>query len=159
MQYISCMYQSYKFRLTPYAPYIYRNAVLVPLMPSSNAACAMLVARFCISQMDVPARQSYVAMVVASDERSAAAGITNVARSVGMLIAPAITGYLSSATPGTPLFNSPWYIAGGLKVIYDLTLWCLYHLSTGLKDAEASIDKKNDVKEPLLKVEEGDKKL
>lgn len=34
--------------------------------------------------MDVPARQSYVAVVVAPDERSAAGGITNIVRSIGM---------------------------------------------------------------------------
>jgi hypothetical protein len=44
----------------------------------------MLVLRFCISQMDVPARQTYVNMVVASDERAAAGGITNIVRSLGM---------------------------------------------------------------------------
>ena len=60
--------------------------LLVPFMPTKNAAALMLVTRFCISQMDVPARQSYVAMVVASNERSAAGGITNIARSVGLLL-------------------------------------------------------------------------
>lgn len=101
--------------------------------------------------MDVPARQSYVAMVVASDERSAAGGITNVARSIGMLIAPSITGYLSADPTNLALFSSPWYIAGALKCIYDLTLWALYHLSSGLKTAEASIEKKEPaMKEPLL---------
>jgi hypothetical protein len=37
--------------------------LLVPFMPSPWAAAVMLVARFCISQMDVPARQTYVNMV------------------------------------------------------------------------------------------------
>ena len=32
----------------------------------------MIILRFCISQMDVPARQAYVSLVVASEERSAA---------------------------------------------------------------------------------------
>mmetsp|Transcript_18074 Transcript_18074/g.25739 ORF Transcript_18074/g.25739 Transcript_18074/m.25739 type:complete len:484 (+) Transcript_18074:38-1489(+) len=112
--------------------------LLVPFMPTKNAAALMLVTRFCISQMDVPARQSYVAMVVASNERSAAGGITNIARSVGLLLAPAITGYLSEAKPGSMKFNAPWIIAGVLKCVYDLTLWAMYHMSTGLKKAEDS---------------------
>lgn len=110
---------------------------LVPFMPSRKSAAFMLIGRFCISQMDVPARQSYVAMVVLSDERSAAGGITNIARSIGLLLAPTFTGYLSQARPGSAQFNAPWVIAGVLKCIYDLTLWALYHLSTGLKNAES----------------------
>ncbi len=47
--------------------------VLVPLMPSLGLAIAMLLARFAISQMDVPARQSYVVSVVDAEERTAAA--------------------------------------------------------------------------------------
>jgi len=66
--------------------------ILVPFMPNGLAAAGMLVARFSISQMDVPARQAYVNMVVASDERSAANGITNIARSVGMFIGPLLVG-------------------------------------------------------------------
>jgi MFS family permease len=110
--------------------------LLVPFMPSRRTAAFMLIARFCISQMDVPARQTYVAIVVLSDERSAAGGITNIARSIGLLLAPTFTGYLSQATPVSFQFNSPWVISGVLKCIYDLTLWSLYHFSSGLKDAE-----------------------
>ncbi len=110
--------------------------LLVPFMPSRKTAAFMLIARFCISQMDVPARQTYVAMVVLSDERSAAGGITNIARSIGLLLAPTCTGYLSQASPLSLQFNAPWVISGVLKCIYDLTLWALYHISSGLKDAE-----------------------
>ena len=99
----------------------------VPLMPSAASAAALLVARFSISQMDVPARQAYVTMVVASYERSAAGGITNLVRSVGLAAAPGLLGRLSSAQPRDgALFASPFYIAGGLKVVYDLLLLALY---------------------------------
>lgn len=54
---------------------------------NKSAAVFFLLLRFCISQMDVPARQTYVSMVVSSEERSAANGITNVARSVGIALA------------------------------------------------------------------------
>ena len=67
--------------------------LLVPLMPSATLAVAVLLVRFSISQMDVPTRQSYTMAVVDPDERSAAAGITTVARSLGAAISPAIAGY------------------------------------------------------------------
>jgi len=109
--------------LTMIATHLPSNVLLlaVPLMPSAAAASGMLVARFSISQMDVPARQAYVAMVVASDERSAAGGITNIVRSLGMSLAPLLLGYLSSAQPRTSLrFNAPWVISGVLKIGYDI---------------------------------------
>jgi MFS family permease len=83
----------------------------VPLMPTDWAAAAMLVARFSISQMDVPARQAYVVMVVASDERSAAGGITGVVRSLGMSLSPLLLGYLTSYPVSSIWFSSPWVIA------------------------------------------------
>jgi MFS family permease len=94
--------------------------ILVPLMPTLTLAVAVLLLRFSISQMDVPTRQSYTMAVVRPEERSAAAGITNVARSVGGSIAPTITGYLL-ATPG--LWSLPFFVAGGLKILYDFMLF------------------------------------
>src|SRR5207248_5873191 len=66
--------------------------VLVPLMPTMGSAMAVLLARFSISQMDVPTRQSYTMAVVAPDERAAAAGVTAIARSLGAGVAPVIGG-------------------------------------------------------------------
>jgi MFS family permease len=97
--------------------------ILVPLMPSFGWAMAVLLARFSISQMDVPTRQSFVASVVAPDERSAAAGVTNIFRSCGAMLAPTLAGILM-ASPQT--LSVPFYIAGGLKVIYDLTLLVMF---------------------------------
>ena len=57
--------------------------MLVPLMPTLPLAILVLMARFAISQMDVPTRQSYVMAVVDPDERSAAAGVTAIARTTG----------------------------------------------------------------------------
>ena len=48
-----------------------------------RARYGLLLARSALSQMDVPTRQSYTMAVVHLDERSAASGITTVARSVG----------------------------------------------------------------------------
>jgi predicted MFS family arabinose efflux permease len=94
--------------------------ILVPLMPTLPLAIGVLLLRFSISQMDVPTRQSYTMAVVAPDERSAAAGVTAIARSVGASISPALTGLLFSIPM---LFNTPFYLAGGLKIIYDLLLY------------------------------------
>jgi MFS family permease len=94
--------------------------ILVPLMPNLALAVAVLLVRFCISQMDVPTRQSYTMSVVRRDERSAASGITTVARSVGAAISPTLAGYCL-ANP--KLISAPFFIAGGVKIVYDL---CLY---------------------------------
>lgn len=94
--------------------------ILVPLMPNLPLAIALLLLRFSISQMDVPTRQSYTMAVVDPDERSAAAGITGVARTTGASISPLLAGKMLASSP---LFNLPFYLAGGLKLIYDLMLW------------------------------------
>src|SRR5262249_48181916 len=49
--------------------------ILVPLMPNLRLAILVLLARYSISQMDVPTRQSYTMAIVTPHERSAAAGI------------------------------------------------------------------------------------
>jgi len=94
--------------------------ILVPLMPTLPLAILVLLARFSISQMDVPTRQSYVMAVVRPEERSAAAGITGVARTTGAAIAPVFAGWLF-ARPS--LISVPFFIAGTLKVVYDLLLY------------------------------------
>jgi len=94
--------------------------ILVPLMPTLPLAAAVLLARFSISQMDVPTRQSYTMAVVAPDERSAAAGITGVARTLGASLSPMIAGYLFAHAS---LIDVPFYLAGGLKIGYDLLLF------------------------------------
>jgi MFS family permease len=94
--------------------------MLVPLMPTVELAIAVLLVRFSISQMDVPTRQSYTMAVVDPDERSAAAGITGIARTTGASLSPLIAAPLF-AIPG--LASVPFFLAGGLKILYDLALW------------------------------------
>jgi MFS family permease len=94
--------------------------VLVPLMPNLPLATIVLLVRFSISQMDVPPRQSYTLSVVAPDERSAAAGVTGIARSIGAAVSPSLAG----AFLGHPmLLGVPFFIAGGLKIVYDILLY------------------------------------
>ncbi len=108
--------------------------MLVPLMPSLPWAVALLLLRFSISQMDVPTRQSYTMAVVDPDERSAASGLTGIARTVGAALAPMLTGPLL-ASPA--LLSFPFFISGGLKIVYDLAL---YHEFRALKPPEESVN-------------------
>jgi MFS family permease len=94
--------------------------LLVPLMPTLPLAILVLLLRFSISQMDVPARQSYTLAVVSPDERSAAAGVTGVARSIGAALSPALAG-LCLESPA--LLGLPFYLAGAIKIGYDLLLY------------------------------------
>jgi len=94
--------------------------ILVPLMPNLPLAILVLLLRFSISQMDVPTRQSYTMAVVARDERSAAAGITGIARTTGASLSPVVTGPLLA---NAALMNMPFFLSGGLKIIYDLLLY------------------------------------
>jgi len=94
--------------------------MLVPLMPNLPLAIAILLLRFSISQMDVPTRQSYTMAVVSPDERSAAAGLTGIARTTGASLSPVFSGPLL-ASPA--LLNMPFFLCGFLKIIYDLLLY------------------------------------
>jgi MFS family permease len=94
--------------------------ILVPFMPNLPLTITILLIRFSISQMDVPTRQSYTMAVVSPDERSAAAGITGIARTTGASVAPVVTGPLLA---NSALLSFPFVIAGGLKIIYDLLLY------------------------------------
>jgi MFS family permease len=94
--------------------------ILVPLMPNLPLAILVLLLRFSISQMDVPTRQSYTMAIVRPEERSAAAGITGVARTTGAAVAPVFAGLLFARPE---LIDVPFYIAGALKIAYDLLLY------------------------------------
>ena len=94
--------------------------ILVPFMPTLTTAVAVLLVRFFLSQMDVPARQSYVMAVVDPDERAAAAGVTGIARTVGAAVSPSIATVLMASAG---LAAVPFVIAGGLKIAYDLLLY------------------------------------
>jgi MFS family permease len=89
-------------------------------MPNLKLAVLVLLIRFSISQMDVPARQSYVMAVVSKEERSAAAGITGVARTTGAAISPLFVGLMFARQSW---INVPFFLAGALKIVYDLLLY------------------------------------
>jgi MFS family permease len=108
--------------------------ILVPLMPNVQWAIGVLLLRFSISQMDVPTRQAYTMAVVRPDERSAAAGVTAVARSVGASVSPMLaTMCLGSAG----LMSLPFFLAGGTKILYDLLLYRSFSTSKGPRSSAA----------------------
>ncbi|MGH2783650.1 MAG: MFS transporter [Actinomycetota bacterium] len=91
----------------------------IPLMPNEGSAIAVLLARHALSQMDVPARQSYVVAVVDDEERTAAAMFTNTSRSVAQAVSPSVSGpAMTAAGAGVPFF-----IGAGLKIVYDILLY------------------------------------
>ena len=92
--------------------------ILIPFMPTLGWAIALLLIRSGLSQMDVPARSSYVMAIVPPAERAAAASMTSVPRSLASAAGPFLAGYLLSISS----FGWPLVIAGGLKIIYDLLL-------------------------------------
>ena len=97
--------------------------LVVPFMPTLPLAVAVLFLRFSISQMDVPTRQSYTMAVVEPDERSAAAGVTGIARTVGSSLAPIAAGPLYASVA---LASYPFVIAGVVKIAYDLAIYVAF---------------------------------
>ena len=92
--------------------------ILVAFSWNLTVAIILLLMRSALSQMDVPTRTSYVMAVVRPAERTAAASVTAVPRSLASAISPAISGALLTASfTGLPLV-----ISGCLKVAYDLAL-------------------------------------
>ncbi len=92
--------------------------ILAAFSPSLTMVLALLLVRSALSQMDVPTRTSYVMAVVTPAERTAAASVTAVPRSLASAVSPALSGaLLSTAFAGLPLI-----VCGVLKIVYDLSL-------------------------------------
>lgn len=92
---------------------------LVPLSPSLPWAVALLLARFAISQMDVPARQAYVVSIVPPAQRAGAVAVTGAVRGAGQAVGP----YLAGVAIQGAAFGAPFFVAGALKIAYDLALF------------------------------------
>jgi predicted MFS family arabinose efflux permease len=90
----------------------------VAIAPGERAAIALLLARFALSQMDVPARQAYVVSLVPASERTAAAAYTNTARLAVRPLGPLAAGPLAQVALG-----APFVVAGALKTVYDVALY------------------------------------
>jgi MFS family permease len=105
--------------------------VLAALMPSAPLAITFLLLRTALSQMDVPARQSYVMAIVPPEERAAAASVTNVPRSLTAALAPGPSGALLALSS----FGWPLVIGGTLKIAYDLLLLAQFRNTPLTEDA------------------------
>lgn len=93
--------------------------IMIPLMPSLTAASAVLLARHLLSQMDVPTRGSYIVAVVKPEERTSAVGVTTLSRTLAHAFGPVLAG----AAISVARFGFPFFVAGGLKIAYDLALY------------------------------------
>src|SRR3989475_3354416 len=96
---------------------------IIPFVSSAPIAVGLLLSRQSLSQMDVPTRQSYLMSVVPENDRTPAAGFTNVSRSIAQTFSPSIAGYAIA----TLWLGSPFVIAGAMKVGYDLALYRIFH--------------------------------
>jgi hypothetical protein len=94
----------------------------VALMPTFPLAAAVLLCRHVFSQMDVPTRQSYTMALVAPDERAPAAGLTTAVRGLAQAVSPVLTGVALAHAA----FGLPFFLAGGLKLVYDLALFARF---------------------------------
>ena len=94
--------------------------ILVAFAPTFPLAVALYLARMTLSQMDVPTRQSYLVAVVKENERTAAAGITNISRNITQSISPSIAGYILQSLS---ILSAPFVLGGALKIVYDVALY------------------------------------
>src|SRR5258708_39980946 len=94
--------------------------VLIPLAPTFPVAAAILLLRQLLSQMDVPTRQAYTMALVTPEERTAAASVTSLARSVGSATSPVLSGLLLQAS--LLVFGLPFILAGILRADDDSSI-------------------------------------
>jgi MFS family permease len=92
--------------------------ILAAISPDLIVTLGLLLMRSALAQMDVPARSSYVMAVVTPAERTAAASVTAVPRSLASSLGPALAGMLLA----TPFSGLPLIACGALKITYDLAL-------------------------------------
>jgi len=102
--------------------------VAIAFAPSLGAAIALLLCRFALSQMDVPARQAFVAGMVEPQDRLGAAAYTNLARYVARPAGPVLGGVLMRSTAG-----APFLAASVIKVIYDVAIYRSFRRQVLLK--------------------------
>ncbi len=97
---------------------------LVAFAPTFPIAATLLLLRQTLSQMDIPTRQAYTMALVDPEERTAAASVTSLARSLGSATSPVFSGLLLEGS--FLMVGIPFILAGTLKVAYDLTLWSVF---------------------------------
>jgi predicted MFS family arabinose efflux permease len=101
--------------------------MLVPFSPNLAVALALLTVRFSLAQMDVPARQTYIASIVPPGERAGALALMGTVRGVMQAAGPLIAGVAIQAAAA----GLPFLLAGGLKISYDLGLYAAFSQRPG----------------------------
>jgi MFS family permease len=104
--------------------------ILTGFAPTLPLAIAFYLGRMALSQMDIPTRQSYIVAVVNEEERTAAAGFTNISRNISQAVAPSLTGYILQILPA---LAAPFVLGGSLKIVYDIAL---YHFFRNIKPSD-----------------------
>src|SRR5207244_4181451 len=111
--------------------------ILAAFSSSLTIVLALLLVRSALSQMDVPTRTSYVMAVVTPAERTAAASVTAVPRSLASSISPALAGLLLA----TSFSGLPLVVCGALEIVYDVSLMsCFRHLEQRHTNGTHAID-------------------
>ena len=98
---------------------------------------ALYLGRMALSQMDVPTRQSYIVALVSPEERVAAASFTNISRNLSQAVSPSFTGYALRFLS----LSSPFFIGGGLKIVYDISLYMNFRARKSPEEIEAKASK------------------
>jgi MFS family permease len=93
--------------------------ILVPFAPTPELSVGFLFIRQTVSQMDVPARQSYTMAIIRSEDRAAAAAVTNTSRTVAQSVSPPI----STALMDAGAFVFPFLLGGAFKIAYDVSIY------------------------------------
>ena len=109
--------------------------LLAALMPNAPLTILFLLLRSCLSQMDVPARQSYVMAMVPDEERAGAASVTNVPRSLASALGPIPAGWMLDLSS----FGWPLLCAAGLKAVYDLLLLVQFGTLTPVDELDTAL--------------------
>ncbi|MEV3983888.1 MFS transporter [Nonomuraea sp. NPDC049758] len=107
-------------------PHTVANLLLacIPFAPDLATAVVLLLLRQTVSKIDVPARQAFTAAVVPPGQRTAAASMTSLARSVAVSVAPIAATTMLTGTLAA--LGAPLLLGAALGLGYDLALWRAY---------------------------------
>jgi MFS family permease len=96
--------------------------IVLPFCPTLWIALGLLLVQFSLSEMDVPTRQAYIVSIVPPSERAGAVASTGALRGVAQAFGPILAGAaIQSARLGLPFI-----VGGGVKAVYDLTLYAAF---------------------------------
>ncbi len=115
--------------------------MMVPLAPTLPFAMALYLGRMSLSQMDVPTRQSYTVAIVNPEERVAASGFTNISRNAAQAISPLISGYVLQFLS----LSFPFFIGGGLKIVYDILLYVKFRTLKPPEEIESRVTQERKI--------------